>query len=512
MAVLKSYTCSKCAGVLLFDSDQEFFDCPFCGTKFNVVDFHGDEILEQAKASLEKKAFDAAKEKYRSVLENEPENFEALLGTVLCELRIKSIDELRDRKVLAGRDLSQARKLIFNAQKQVPRDCSRFFGKMLEIIGLYEKLTKLEKESKELSTGDTSQKISHKMVESFKEEQAQKQRDNAWIIYVVFGGLAVLMIPFAFVLKDIMYVRIYFFVLSAIYIIWAVIHSSNMKKTEEAYKPEKFISRSYDTSISMSASDYSKACRELQTMYPASQRAKNKQRELNEASDRSKTSETVIDPDEMIICSKCAAKLNLDKSKRVYQCNHCGVAYGVSLFFGLPMEKALDSMNTGHYSDAEQRFGNILMIHPSDFEAHLGRILCAGKWTKVSDIDLTDEVSASREESVKKMISEALQHSSYENRPYFENLERLISLYETYNDNKTKLDAINNELSEFDARSKVYSYAYHEEKDKDRRSFDRNKILKKSYPYRLENKKIEEEFAKLRRTLLEMRSDSVLAK
>lgn len=30
MARLKSYTCSKCAGVLVFDGDQEYFDCPFC--------------------------------------------------------------------------------------------------------------------------------------------------------------------------------------------------------------------------------------------------------------------------------------------------------------------------------------------------------------------------------------------------------------------------------------------------------------------------------------------------
>ena len=54
-------------GVLLFDSDEEFFDCPFCGTKFSAVDFHGDEILDQAKDCLKKRAFDAAKDKYQFV-------------------------------------------------------------------------------------------------------------------------------------------------------------------------------------------------------------------------------------------------------------------------------------------------------------------------------------------------------------------------------------------------------------------------------------------------------------
>ena len=68
MAILKSYTCSKCAGVLNFDSDQEFFECPFCGTAFDVLDFHGDEVMEQAKSLLKNKSFDAAREKYKAVL------------------------------------------------------------------------------------------------------------------------------------------------------------------------------------------------------------------------------------------------------------------------------------------------------------------------------------------------------------------------------------------------------------------------------------------------------------
>ena len=148
MAVLKSYTCSKCAGVLIFDSDQEFFDCPFCGNKFNVVDFHGDEILSQAKECLAKKSFDVASDKFNSMLENEPENFEALLGTILCELRIRSIKELSDRKVFEGRDLSKVKKLIINAKKQTPSGESKFFGKIMEIINLHEKLSKLDKEKK----------------------------------------------------------------------------------------------------------------------------------------------------------------------------------------------------------------------------------------------------------------------------------------------------------------------------------------------------------------------------
>ena len=90
MALLKSYTCSKCAGVLIFDSDQAYFDCPFCGTKFNVADFHGAELFSQASACLAQNDFIAAREKYKTVLDNEPDNFEALRGLVLSEAGLPS--------------------------------------------------------------------------------------------------------------------------------------------------------------------------------------------------------------------------------------------------------------------------------------------------------------------------------------------------------------------------------------------------------------------------------------
>lgn len=142
MAVLKSYTCSKCAGVLLFDSDQEFFDCPFCGTKFNAVDFHGDEILDQAKDCLMKKSFDAAKDKYLTVLDNDSKNFDALLGLVLCELKISSAKELEDRNVLANSDLIAVKKALINAKRQLTKSEADYFDKIMDLIGLHEKITK----------------------------------------------------------------------------------------------------------------------------------------------------------------------------------------------------------------------------------------------------------------------------------------------------------------------------------------------------------------------------------
>lgn len=110
MTVLKSYTCSKCGGVLNIDSDQEFFDCPFCGNRYDEFDFHEDELFAQAEESLRQKAFPNAREKYKTILEKNPGNFEALRGIVFCETGISSLDDIKTPEDFGKCDLDAAKK------------------------------------------------------------------------------------------------------------------------------------------------------------------------------------------------------------------------------------------------------------------------------------------------------------------------------------------------------------------------------------------------------------------
>ena len=70
----------------------------------------------------------------------------------------------------------------------------------------------------------------------------------------------------------------------------------------------------------------------------------------------------------------------------------------------MPLEKALNSINTGKYKDAGVRFSSVLMTKPSDFEALLVKILCAGKWTKLSAVRISDEIDYSELQSVRTLI------------------------------------------------------------------------------------------------------------
>ena len=116
MTVLKSYTCSNCAGILIFDSNQEFFDCPFCGTNFTSLDFHENEVLSQADACLDRKEFNSAKEKYRAILAEDPRSFNALRGILLSTIMISSEKELEDSRKLRTANLDRIRSELDNVK------------------------------------------------------------------------------------------------------------------------------------------------------------------------------------------------------------------------------------------------------------------------------------------------------------------------------------------------------------------------------------------------------------
>ena len=102
----------------MFDSEQAFFDCPFCGTKFNAVDFHEDEIKVQAEENLRKEAFSSAKEKFNLILERDPSDFEALKGLILCEIKAASLETLDSPGTFDPVDIVALKLLIARLKKQ----------------------------------------------------------------------------------------------------------------------------------------------------------------------------------------------------------------------------------------------------------------------------------------------------------------------------------------------------------------------------------------------------------
>ena len=130
-----------------------------------------------------------------------------------------------------------------------------------------------------------------------------------------------------------------------------------------------------------------------------------------------------------VTCAKCGGQLFLDKEKRLYECRFCGVAYGTSLFFDDPLGKAKKALLAADYTEADQRFAHMLMVNPQDFEALFGRILCAGRWKNIPDIELEDRMLPFMEEHLTDRVDEAVQHSGEENKSFFFDLQTIVTYY-----------------------------------------------------------------------------------
>ena len=215
--------------------------------------------------------------------------------------------------------------------------------------------------------------------------------------------------------------------------------------------------------------------------------------------------EADVDASQNVTCAKCGAGLVLDKEKRVYQCDHCGVAYGVSLFFGLPMEKALNALNTGYYKDADLRFSNLLMVDSADFEALLGRVLSAGRWTKVSGIKLSSDLEEKELEAVETRLEEAGRDASEKDKPFFKKMEELVSFFKPYQENKKELDSLNAAVADMEVKADVYATAFAGANYGEEYKTKRQELVSKTYPLQVKQKKLQEDFERVLKDLIDGR-------
>ena len=516
MALLKSYTCSKCAGVLIFDSDQAYFDCPFCGTKFNVADFHGAELFSQASACLAQNDFIAAREKYKTVLDNEPDNFEALRGLVLSEAGLPSPEWLCNPINFKKNNISSINKLIENAVAKTDGAEAAYFQKLSELVGMVNEIKTLENELYVVKADANKGKFKKASSDLDKVRKSRMFFTAAVAVCVFFsviGGFIRLMQADA---TSFLSILILVFFEISLYVGYLVFFNVKTHNAETHLRETVKIGVAEDMIVNNKVEEinerYVAEYNNLLAIQAECGKAKTKSepKAAEEAAPAKAQDDVVADPSKTVLCAKCGARLALNNEKRVYECNSCGVAYGISLFFGLPMEKALLAMNQGNYSDAEKRFTNILMVTPSDFEALLGRILCKGRWTKVSGIDASDELTPTAVKVIQKLVTESIEQALPEDKSYFESLNELLSKLAECSAINYKINMAKKKLGDFEAKERVYASV---KSAGDKSSNTEKMILNRDIRQYSEKKKsLDGNFEYMKGKLLGKRSDSVLAK
>ena len=511
MAVLKSYTCSKCAGILIFDSDQEFFDCPFCGTRFSSVDFHGNELLSQADACLERREFNAAKEKYKTILAEDSRSFNALRGMLLSTIMVTSEKELSDINILKKANLDRIRKELDNAMDFSGKRNTEYFDTISQMTDKVEELKQLEKIRSEMESKRSKQLLDN--VSRTLDGTSGKVFTKYIIwLFVYLGVLTALVIAFCilshgdseavFEMGKFLLIPVLLILLSIGVQIGSAKYHKELKNKVEKNEIKKNVIVS---KIEWLEEYYSDLYKKLTAIEPEYEEDTEPYKTGTKAEDDSSYKLS----DKTILCAKCGAGLSLDMEKRVYECGSCGVAYGISLFFGLPHEKALNSMNMGFFAEADKRFSHILMAEPSDFESLLGRILCAGRWTKVSDICISDELTPTRLRNAREGLRKAVSDSEEQDKEYFKRLQNCIDALEDLAVNRHKQKVINKQLDVISTKVKVYSDfvdMYEETR------LEREELRSRLKPYLEAASGLERDYNFARSKIISMARDSVLTK
>ena len=141
----------------------------------------------------------------------------------------------------------------------------------------------------------------------------------------------------------------------------------------------------------------------------------------------------------------------------------------------------------------------------------IGLILSIGKWSRVSDIDDSDNLTLEDSRSIYTLVRQAKTNSSESDSAYFDELGKLISMLKKLCENKKKIDELKDELTTIKIRTKIINrvnQSYSEESNE----MITKKLMDQIVPRQKEYNKLKTDFNNLRESVLSMRSDSVLAK
>lgn len=454
MAKLKCYSCPECGSFLEVDRVSDTFDCPFCGSHFEAFDFHGEDLLKQAKTLLLKNDYRLAREKYEFLLSKNPERFEFLYGYACA---VAEYSSLRKFSSIENYD-DKLPKFFSEDTRYCNGPYSAYFGKFAEMFSIAKRYEQIPSEQENLNKTAEEEFIAL--------EKDQEFQNNIYgIIIIVYylvsfiwglpflGTLVLKFLP----IKEMIYVILGIIILLPIPVfkIAKVIH----KKVKLEPRAKEFEERLAHVNSLKAKVDELEA--EKEDLIKAHTDAVNELINFRKneglvllAEPKSKITSRFTQsaipsrsvfgkkagqtkpaaPKKAGVCKKCGAELKLDKTRKLYVCDHCGSSYDFAMFLGDPIAKATKSLNSGDFDLADKWFSVILDEDPSDFEANRGRILCAGKWHTTAQISLQSDLTKIDWDNLKKRLDAAIENAEDSDREYFVMFDDLTKTIQEYID------------------------------------------------------------------------------
>ena len=425
MSELKSYTCAKCGAVLSIDELQGRMACPFCGNEFDYIDFHREDLMLQDEECLARGAYEPAGEKFNKVLENDPTDIVAYRGLILCAGKVQSTEDLRDRYKQASSDLNAIYKIVASAKEYVTKEDADYLDKLVclfEIPKAYKNIR-----NRRDNTFDLEKKRELQLV-------VKDERDG------VLGriiGISVFVVMFLAVLLIASFAGADFIggsgrvivIIALIGVITLNIFLGVKLRTKLVKIPDS--SSSLSDKMEYAEEKHLEILSEV-LKYEAGFKSRPEKKALRrvEGKQESEPAEEITGPS--VICAKCGGVLKLSNAQQFYECNSCGISYGKYLFFGDLTANAVKAMNMGEFDEADQILSHRLMLNPKDFDALLGRFLCAGRWKSLKDIDINNNMFMSHVRKLPDKLDAIGKRISTEDQPLWQDIRKLSDLLSEY--------------------------------------------------------------------------------
>ena len=428
MAHLTTYSCRNCGGVLIKDQLQEVLECPFCGNAYDLVRMHSDEYSSRAQVNMQQMEFHAAKEKYETVLSKDPQNFEALLGLVLCSGKVQSENELRTPEKMKDRALDEMMAEAKDAQEKAAPEHAEYFSVLHQLTELAKKHQLTDKRIDSLSEASSDK------FQRFAAQDVVRASYYSLICVLILAALATGGSSHAsraearFIIKVIL-------ILVGVLVVSFIVDNLFLKPflKRDNHQELSKLHNAKDTSVTNQKAlekEYAELYQKLQSLRP-----EKKDASAAPAYNSSYAKDVFSEVSEGdLSCSQCGGKLSGDKANKAYRCMSCGVAFGNTILFDEhAVENAKKSILDGEFNEADLWCRCALATQPHNFYALQRRVLCAGKWKLMSDLVAQKTLTSIRKKSVLARLSEAQEHAatSYD-QEYFKKCEEMIDLHERY--------------------------------------------------------------------------------
>lgn len=153
-------------------------------------------------------------------------------------------------------------------------------------------------------------------------------------------------------------------------------------------------------------------------------------------------------------CPSCGGNLSVDNDKQMYRCAFCGSTYDYEYFREEKMHELGETyLSRGEFMAAADAYKFTLKKNPHDFLALRGLLLAAAHVKDMDDLLQGDSEKGFTYDS--KLVKEAIENASEEDKEYVETLGRIFSDKKKVSDNAKEIKSLKKE------KEKIYTDIKH---------------------------------------------------